>query len=605
MLKKLTIQNFVIAEQLEIDFSRGMCVLTGETGAGKSLIVDAILGVLGQKVPADTIRQGAEFAYLEAVFTPSETVRELLRSQAYDELLESDSLILSKTIHRTGSRSRLNGQLVTQSLIRELSERLIDSIGQHENQALFIEDAHIHMLDELGESSHQALLRKVGQLYTELQTTRRELSQASERQREQERQKDFMDFQLQEISEAALQAGEEEELQAERERLRHAEKLLSSAGEAYAGLYDNPRGSTVCEQLEGVQRLLGAAARFDTALNPIIESLDAALAQMQDAAHELSAYVDGVERNPNRLEEVEDRLTIIKRLRHKYGSDIEAILSFAAELEASLKEFASSEERIGELSLQAETLEKDYLQSAQTLSQARRKLIKALEPRIEQELKELGMAKTRFSVEMEQDAERWAEGGQDKVRFLMSPNPGEPLRPLARIASGGEASRLLLAFKLVLKRANPVPTLIFDEVDTGISGKAALVVSQKLARLAAEHQVLCISHLPVIAAMADQQLWIEKQMGRHETRIQLSQLKPAERVQRLAQMASGQVTDSSLEGAREIYESALAFKSSLDRPALAETAAPQNGTGETTEEAYYGDFPPEAYLMPLELPAAS
>lgn len=594
MLKKLTIQNFVIAEHLEIDFSTGMSVLTGETGAGKSLIVDAILGVLGQKVPADTIRQGSEFAYLEAVFAPGERVRELLRSQAYEELLDSESLILSKTVHRTGSRSRLNGQLVTQSLIRELSELLIDSIGQHENQALFNEDAHLGMLDELGDSAHQQRIQQVGQIYAELQQARRELVLVSERQREQERQQDFMAFQLQEIHEAALNDGEEAELQAERERLRHAEKLLATAGEAYAGLYDNPRGSTVCEQLEAVQRLLGSALRFDESLQPILDGLDAALAQMQDAAHELSTYVDGVERNPARLEEVEERLSQIKKLQHKYGSDIPAILAFAAELEAGLQDFASSEARIQALGTRCQALETDYARQAEALSQARRKLVKTLEPKIEAELKELGMAKTRFCVEFGHDPDRWTAGGQDQVRFLLSPNPGEPLRPLARIASGGEASRLLLAFKLVLKRANPVPTLIFDEVDTGISGKAALVVSQKLARLAIDHQVLCISHLPVIAAMADQQLWIEKQMGRSDTRIQLSQLKPAERVQRLAQMSSGQITDSSLEGARAIYENALAFKSSLGVP-----------TPAATEAAYYGDFPAEAYVMPLELPAAS
>ena len=595
MLKKLTIQNFVIAEALEIDFTAGMCVLTGETGAGKSLIVDAILGVLGQRVPADTIRQGAEFAYLEAVFGLNEAVRELLRAQAYDELLDAETLILSKTVHRTGSRSRLNGQLVTQSLIRELSELLIDSIGQHENQSLFLEEAHLTMLDELGQQPHQALRQQVSQLFAALQQTRRELAGASERQREHERQKDFMAFQLQEISEAELQPGEEAELSTEREKLRHAEKLLTSAGEAYAGLYDNPRGGTVCEQLESVQRVLNSAVRFDPELNGIIETLDSALAQMQEAARDLSAYVEQIDRNPARLDVIEERLDLIKRLKHKYGNEVEAILEFATGLGTRLQELESSEENIRRLEVRAQELEQAYHKTAMDLSQSRRQLVKQLEPRIEHELKELGMAKTRFSVEMDHDPARCLDAGQDKVRFLMSPNPGEPLRPLARIASGGEASRLLLAFKLVLKRANPVPTLIFDEVDTGISGKAALVVSQKLARLGLEHQILCITHLPVIAAMADQQLWIEKQMSSKQTHIQLSSLQPAERVHRLAQMASGQITGSSMESAREIYENALAFKNSLG-PAAAPDAAI---TG-------IEDFPPEAYLsMPLELPAAS
>ncbi len=601
MLKKLTIQNFVIAEALEIDFTQGMCVLTGETGAGKSLIVDAILGVLGQRVAPDTIRQGAEFAYLEAVFAPNDSVRSLLREREFDELVDVESLVLSKTVHKTGSRSRLNGQLVTQSLIRELSERLIDSIGQNENQTLFLEESHLTMLDELGTAGHQQLLQEIYQIFQSLQSNRRELAGAAERAREHERQKDFMAFQLQEISEANLQPEEEEALQAERERLRHAEKLLASAGEAYAGLYDNPHGSTVCEQLESVQRLLGSAARFDSSLEPVIETLDTALAQMQEAARDLSAYVDGIERNPMRLEEVEDRLDLIKKLRHKYGTDIESILAFGSDLETRLKELEHSEEHIRELEKAVAELERRYAKTAANLHRSRQQLIKQLEPRIENELKELGMAKTRFSVEMDHDDNRFAENGQERVRFLMSPNPGEPLRPLARIASGGEASRLLLAFKLVLKRANPVPTLIFDEVDTGISGKAALVVSQKLARLGLEHQVLCISHLPVIAAMADQQLWIEKQMGTKATRIQLTTLKPEERVTRLAQMTSGQVTDSSLSSAREIYEHALAFKSSLGASAC--QADPAQESEINPPEAL---FAPETLLnLALELPVAS
>lgn len=596
MLKKLTIQNFVIAEALDIDFTQGMCVLTGETGAGKSLIVDAILGVLGQRVAPDTIRQGAEFAYLEAVFAPNDSVRALLREREYLELVDAESLVLSKTVHKTGSRSRLNGQLVSQTLIRELSERLIDSIGQHENQALFLEDAHLTMLDELGEAPHQKMLAEIASVFQNLHSTRRELANAAEKAREYERQKDFMAFQLQEISEADLQPDEEESLQAERERLRHAEKLLASAGEAYAGLYDNPHGRTVCEQLESVQRLLGSAVRFDSSLEPVIETLDAALAQMQEAARDLSAYVEGIERNPMRLEEVEERLDLIKRLRHKYGSDIESILSFAAELESSLKVLEHSEARLQELELSVSALEQRYAKTAASLYRSRLQLIKQLEPRIENELKELGMAKTRFSVDMQHDDSRFHESGQERVRFLMSPNPGEPLRPLARIASGGEASRLLLAFKLVLKRANPVPTLIFDEVDTGISGKAALVVSQKLARLGLEHQVLCISHLPVIAAMADQQLWIEKQMGAKATRIQLTTLKPEERVTRLAQMTSGQVTGSSLNSAREIYEHALAFKSSLE-------TGPKSSPQALPEESL---FAPEGLLnLNLGLPVAS
>lgn len=593
MLKQLTIQNFVIAESLRIDFEQGMCVLTGETGAGKSLIVDAILGVLGQRVAPDTIRQGAEFAYLEAVFEINKSVQDLLRSRAYEEVLGGDYLILSKTIYPSGSRSRLNGQLVTQSLIRELANLLIDSIGQHENQALFMEDAHLSMLDELGASAHQKLLQELAQVFGVLQQTRRERLALAERQREQERQKDFMSFQLEEIQSAELRDGEEDELTQERDRLRYAEKILQSSSEAYASLCEHPHGQSVCEQIEAIQRLLGSASRFDQSLDPLIESLENALVQLQESGRELADYIEGLERNPARLEEIETRLDTIKRLKHKYGADIPAILAFAQNLAAELSLLEHAEANLLQLESYAQKLESEYLELAQKLSASRLALVKQLEPRIEAELKELGMAKTRFCVEVEHDPERWHEEGQERVRFLMSPNPGEPLRPLARIASGGEASRLLLAFKLVLKRSNPVPTLIFDEVDTGISGKAALVVSHKLARLAREHQILCISHLPVIAAMADQHLWIEKQTRQQQTRIQLSSLSPQERSLRLAQMSSGQVTDTSLESAQEIYQHALAFKSQLE-------TGPKKKASRQPEEA---DAQPELNAQELSLAA--
>lgn len=565
MLTKLTIENFVIAEHLEIHFQSGLCTLTGETGAGKSLIVDAILGVLGQRISPDTIRAGAEFAYLEASFVPSAAIRELLRQRAHEELVDAELLVLSKTVHPSGSRSRLNGQLITQALVRELASQLVDSLGQHENQALFNEDQHLGMLDELGDSAHQHLLQEVAQCFSQLQQQRRELQQQIAQQREQERQKDFLSFQLQEIQEAGLEVGEEEQLQAERERLRHAEKLLSAVGEAYVGLYDNPHGSTVCEQIEGLQRTLASALRFDAGLEPITEQLESALIQLQEAAHGLSRYQEDIDRDPARLESLEARLDQIKRLRHKYGADAAEILAYAEGLSGQLADLQSSSERLEALEQSLQQLEQRYGEAASLLSRRRAALAKWLEPRIEGELRDLGMNKTRFVVELNPDSSRSGDTGQDQVRFLLSPNPGEPLRPLARIASGGEASRLLLAFKLVLKRSHPVPTLIFDEVDTGISGKAALVVSQKLASLAGSHQLLCITHLPVIAAMADQQLWIEKQMGRDQTRIRITPLQPEQRLERLAQMGSGQINDATLEGAREIYASAQAYKTLLGR----------------------------------------
>lgn len=564
MLQKLTIQNFVIAESLEINFEQGLTVLTGETGAGKSLILDAIMGVLGQRLSSDTIRQGAEYAYLEAVFEAGPAVREVLRQRAHEELLDAEHLVLSKTIHPSGSRSRLNGQLVTQALVRELATCLLDSLGQHENQSLFQEERHLSMLDALGEDRHENLKARCAEAYQQLSRLGRELEMAREQQREQERQKDFLAFQLQEIQEAELQASEEEDLRSERERLRHAEKLVHTAAEVYAGLNDSgPYAQSVCEQLEGMQRTLTQVLHLDAELEPLSEQLESALIVLQDVSATLGQYCEAVVANPQRLEELEQRLDQIGRLKQKYGESIPSILSFAQELEHELEVYAQSDERLQTLEQELGEAQAQYQKLSAELYRARQKLARQLVPQIERELKELGMPKARFDVSLEHHPERIHADGTERVRFLLSPNPGEPLRALSKTASGGEASRLLLAFKLVLKQSSPVSSLIFDEIDAGISGKTALIVSQKLARLAQDHQVLCISHLPVIAAMADQQLWIEKTLGRSSTYVHVQALSEALRLERLAQMSSGQVTDSGLEGAREIFQAASNFKSDI------------------------------------------
>ena len=562
MLQKLTVQNFVIAEDLHIEFGSGLCVLTGETGAGKSLIVDSIMGVLGQRIGPDMIRQGSEYAYLELVFSMTPGVQAVLQTRDYVELLSEDCLVLSKTIYPTGSRSRLNGQLVSQALVRELATTLLDSIGQHENQVLFQQEQHLKLLDEYGPIEHQHLCQDLAKAYLALQETERELQVLEQDIVLHERQQDFLAYQHAEIEAAQLEVGEEESLQSERESLRHAEHLILSVSKVYSGLREEAKGSAICDQLEELQGLLTGASRYDNALTPITEKLEAALIYLQESARSLHHYLEEIDRDPHRLEQIEERLAQIQRLKRKYGEDIAAILAFAADLTQQLELLADSDQRMEQLRKQKIRLEEDYLSLAIRLRKARYKLARSLEPRIEQELKDLGMEKTRFEVSFEHQ-DKCAQRGLDRVCFMLSSNPGEPLRPLARIASGGEISRLLLAFKLVLKIKQPVPTLIFDEIDTGISGKTALVVSHKLARLAQDHQILCISHLPVIAAMADQQLWIEKKLGKQKTRVNVNVLSLEQRLARLAQMSSGKITDSGLEGAREIFAHAHAFKEDL------------------------------------------
>lgn len=568
MLKQLSLQNFVITESLTLHFEAGLCVLTGETGAGKSLILDAIQGVLGQRISPDAIRQGAEFAYLEAVFETTPAIREVLTQHSYPELLAAEQLIISKTIHPSGSRSRLNGQLVTQSLIRELGACLLDSIGQHENQSLYHEERHLGMLDALGDAQHQQLRQTVSEAFHRWQLARREYQLARDRQQELLRQQDFLRFQLQEIDAAELQADEETELQTEYERLRHAEKLLHAAGAAYQGLCDANDAPSVCAQLESVQKLLSNAARFDPQLETLGEQLEQALIVLQDVGRSLNDYPESLDCDPERLGQLQHRLDQLQRLKRKYATDLPGILAEGERLRAELTTLDQAETQLHQLDQAVGSAEAAYLQNASHLRTSRQQLAERLAPALLQELNELGLSHSQFEVHLQQ-TERFQAQGQDTASFRFSANPGEPPRSLAKIVSGGEASRLLLAFKLVLKQANPVPCLIFDEIDTGISGKAALVVAQKLARLAQEHQIICISHLPVIAAMADQQLWLEKQVHNNHTQVQVQRLRPDERVARLAQMGNGQITDYGLQGARDLFEHAQDFKQRLQEPILA------------------------------------
>lgn len=557
MLKHLTVHNFVIVESLHFDLGQGMCALTGETGAGKSLILDAIMGVLGQKISPDTIRQGCESAYLELAFEPTLAVRQVLASHGFEHICQEPLLTLSKTVHKSGSRSRLNGELITQAFVKELGSFLMDSIGQHGNQLLFQEEHHLGLLDDFGGQSHQHLCEQVASLHQAWMANQQLYQRTLTQQREQQREQDFLQFQWQEIEAAALEADEEDLLLAEQARLRHAAFLEDSVSQVSQGLSQGHH--SVCDRLESFQRQLSQAVEHDEQLQPIAAQMESALLELQDASQSLVRYGARIEQNPERLKEVDARLDVLNKLMLKYGTDVPSILTYAEELAAKMSSFQRLDKALQDLQLQGETLAADYQAAAQALSQSRQQLAEVLSPLIESELRDLGMEKTRFEVQFV-GGERPSARGLEQAHFLISPNPGEPLRPLARVASGGEASRLLLAFKLVLKQQHPVPTLIFDEIDAGISGKAALVVAQKLALLAREHQILCITHLPVIASMADHHYWIEKRQGQHSTHIQLSVLSAEDRLARLAQMTSGQITDSGLEGARALFEQAQDYK---------------------------------------------
>lgn len=550
MLKTLLIHNFVLVEKLEISFEAGLTALTGETGAGKSLIIDALQGVLGGKTAPDQIRQGADFAYIEAGFQISANVAAFLQSQGFEEVSPQSLLIVSKTLHRSGSKSRLNGQLVSQNLIRELGEWLMDSVGQHENQVLFREEEHISLIDQLGGEAQIQRVQVFADQWHKLCLLQRERESRLQAAREFQLKQDFLHFQLQEIEEAELQPDEEDALQAERERLRFGEKLMHTVRSARFALTDQEDRPAIYEQICGLTRQLEQVMRYDAALAPMVQLCETLSIQVEELSSELGDYAEALELNPQRLEEVEDRLDLLRKLKHKYNGSPAEILAHAETLRQELAGMEAAQLELADLEAEIAALETETQALADALSAERSALAAQLTPLLERELKELGMEKARFEAEI-QPVELGAHG-QEKARFLLSSNPGEPLRPLSRIASGGEISRILLALKLILNQRAPVATLIFDEIDTGISGKTALAVSQKLARLAQHSQILCITHLPVIAAAAHQQLWIEKHSDADSTRVQIAALPTSDRIAKLAQMGNGQITDTTLESAREM-----------------------------------------------------
>ncbi len=572
MLSEIRIQNFAIIQSLELTLQPGLTTFTGETGAGKSIILDAITAVLGGRAEPAFIRSGAERASVEALFLiPSSNRQSILDLLRREDLLEDDETILiSREIRQNGrSTARINGHTVSVSLLRELGSYLVDIHGQSEHLSLLNVRQHLNLLDRFAGS--QEILTAFQQIYRELRRTQKELENLRQSEQDAARRTDLLEYQAREIEEARLQNGEEETLRQERNRLANAENLSSLAQEALSlmdeGLPDTPALSDLLGQaitaLEGL-------ARIDPEQNRLAEQALAVNDTLAEISRELRRYLDTIEFNPRRLEQVEERLDLIQRLKRKYGGSIEAVLAFARSARQELETIAHATERIAELEEKEQTLLRQLGEVAARLSQIRQSAAAQLAKAVEAELADLSMAGARFSVDLRTQTdphglclnngdERLAydENGVDQVEFLIAPNPGEGLKPLVKIASGGETSRLMLALKRVLTQADSIPTLIFDEIDQGIGGRVGTVVGEKLWLLARQHQVLCVTHLPQLAAFGDQHFSVRKEVegGRTSTRVEL--LEGEARLIELAQML-GAVTQVNLNAARETLQMAQA-----------------------------------------------
>ncbi|HET7089163.1 MAG TPA: DNA repair protein RecN [Anaerolineae bacterium] len=559
MLAELLITDFAIIDELRLKLAPGFNVLTGETGAGKSIIIDAVGTLLGGRVETQMVRAGTARAAIEGMFYLDDATRAaidpILKENDLVDDEEPDMLLLSREIRAGGrSTSRVNGRVVTTAILKSIGEVLVDIHGQSEHLSLLRPKEHVNLLDRYAETWEAR--QRLASVVAQWRSVRKELDTLLRSEAELARRADLLKFQVEEIGDARLKEGEEEALTAERNRLANAETLASLADEAYAALYEGA-GETpaALDALAQARKAIAGLAKIDPSLARHSETIESVNAQIDDLAREISDYRDRIEYSPQRLEFVEERLDLIKRLKRKYAPNgsIADVLAFAQKAAEELDTIEHSGERVEELRDEEERLLREIGLLGKQLSEARRAAADRLSAGIEAELNDLRMSGARFAVDMKWEAAEegaFVEDGRfafdmtglDKIEFLIAPNIGEGLKPLAKIASGGETSRLMLALKNVLSRADQTPTLIFDEIDQGIGGRVGVTVGHKLWGLSGNHQVVCITHLPQLAGYGDAHFKVEKIVDGERTVTRVGLLEGETRIEELAQMlgASGE-----------------------------------------------------------------
>jgi DNA repair protein RecN (Recombination protein N) len=630
MLLELTIKDFAIIDYLKLRLNRQFNVFTGETGAGKSIIIDAVNALLGGKIGVEFVRAGCERASVEGVFTlealppldtnwqPYDATQEAVNNGAttlygifehtenhgngtsrnddansadarkalaallheYDIAIEDEQLILSRDIFRSGRTvARINGRAFSQQVLQQVASWLIDIHGQSEHISLLRTEQHINFLDRYAETL--PLREELGKKVSEWREANKKLHSLQQNTREQERRAEFLRYEVKEIEKAKLHIGEDDELHDERKVLSNAERLRELCTLVYGpikGADTSDDFKPALDQLHAAQRSLSELVRLDKNMADCEEILAEAIYQLEDVASTISSYEADIEDDPNRLADIEERLDLITRLKRKYGTTIEEILQRAVEDRAELDTIVNRDEMIAQLQEQDGQFRREIGAIAQNLSACRRKAASHLATAMEEQLNDLNMRRARFQVEITQMAD--AQGvparideqpeqlyscdqtGIDRVQFLIAPNPGEPFKPLTRIASGGETSRLMLALKTILAHADATPTLIFDEIDAGISGRSGQIVGEKLWQLTRNHQVICVTHLPQIASFADTHYNVNKQIFDNRTITVVNELRPDQRIREIAHIMGGSVSEFSLKSAEEMLDRSNLWKES-------------------------------------------
>ncbi len=556
MLSVLHIENIAVIEQAEILFEGGFNVLTGETGAGKSIVIDAISAILGERTYRDVIRTGASRAFVSAIFTNIPQYDWFSENQVE---FDTQELQVQREIYADGKNvCRVNGRPVSVASLKKLGGRLINIHGQHDSQQLFDEENHLTYLDAFARDEQE--LEAYQQAFSAMQSVQREIQKLSMDESEKLRLVETLQYQIEEIRAANLVSGEEEQLKERRKVLQNAEKLSDALRMADEALYGGDSSDGAAGLLSNAEHALSRVSTISADMQTLHQKISDLMYSVQDAADELRAMRDDLSYSEGELEEIEERLDAIHKLKRKYGASVEDVLSYLADSEQRLDEIEFASDRIETLKKREAELQKETIRQGEILREKRLSAAQAMESRICDELRQLDMPKIRFVCEF--TPQQPMQTGLDSVRFLMSANVGENLKPLSKVASGGELARIMLAMKQVLAQQDGVPTLIFDEVDAGVSGRAAQKVAYKLWTVSKGRQVLCVTHLPQIAAMADAEYTVEKRVENERTYTSVLHLDESGRKQELARLIGGSmITETTLAGAAELLRLAEEAKS--------------------------------------------
>lgn len=550
MLQELTIKNFAIISSLHLTFTNGMTALTGETGAGKSIIIDAVSLLAGARSSIEYIRQGSDHCLLEGIFDLPQQVefQELAEELGID--IEDNMLIVQRDMNLSGKNiCRINGRTVTLASLRKIGQYLVDIQGQNDHQELMNPDSHLRLLDSFGSKAFQKKKRAYQTEYKNYMDLARRVNKYKQNEQSFAQRIDMLTFQQEEIGNAQLEDGEEARLIEERDKLMNFQRIVDTLSYSYQGLSNDEAGAL--DSIGSVSQELQSIASLDSEYQSISENVSSAYYLLQDAASEISRQLDVLEMDEQRLEIVNERLDLIHQLKRKYGDSIEAILAYYQKISQELLDSDFSEGKLEQL--ENELLEKENVltEQAQGLHDEREKMSEKLEIAIQQELKQLYMENARFQVMFKATA--FQEDGLDQVEFYITTNPGEPLKPLVKVASGGEISRIMLALKTIFSKTQELTSIVFDEVDTGVSGRVAQAIADKIYQIGENSQVLCITHLPQVAAKADHQLFIQKEIVNGRTITKVEELPETERTNEIARMLAGaEITELTLQHAKEL-----------------------------------------------------